>query len=131
MCHFLGQVLDCAYTIIIIIIIVVVLSDFITPELSGSFSLESNFSRTFLSILADLSNAVVRIVLLFSLISNSSTLSSKPLETVPSALIRIGITVTIIFNSFLDPWQSSSICLSFRFHLFTLYGPLGRQKFFS
>ena len=49
-----------------------------------------------LSILADLNNAVW-MVLIFPLISNFSSLSSKPFGTVPSAPITIGITVTLIF----------------------------------
>ena len=60
----------------------------------------SQVSRTFPSILADLNNAVVWIVSIRPPISNSSGTLSKPLETVPNALIRIDITV--IFHSFLS-----------------------------
>ena len=44
-------------------------------------------SRTLLSTLADLSNAEVWVISIFSLIFSSSSLSSKPLSTVPSVLI--------------------------------------------
>ena len=53
-------------------------------------------SRTLLSILADLNNAVVQIVLNRSPISNSSSPLSKPLGSIPSAPIAINITITLI-----------------------------------
>ena len=67
-------------------------------------------SRTLLSILADLDNAVVCIladlnvvvwmVATRPLISNSSSPFINPLVTVSNAPITIGITVTFIFHSF-------------------------------
>ena len=53
-------------------------------------------SRTLLSILADLNNADVGIVSIRFLISNFSNPLPKPLETVPSESIIIGIIVTLI-----------------------------------
>ena len=60
-------------------------------------------SRTFLSILADLSNAVVCMVLICPLISNFSSLLSNPLGIVPGATIAIGITIIIIIIIYLKP----------------------------
>ena len=57
-------------------------------------------SRTILSILADLNCVVVCIVLIVTLISNSSNYLSIPVGTVPSASIIIGITVILMFHSF-------------------------------
>ena len=68
--------------------------------LSSSDCKSLQISRTLLSILADLSNAMVRMVSILPLISNSSSLSFKLLGTVPSAPITIGITVTLIFHSY-------------------------------
>ena len=70
-------------------------------------------SRTLLSILTDLSNAVVWVVSARPLISNSSSLITK----LPSVPIITSITVTFMFHDFLILWQSSSICLYFRFFL--------------
>ena len=57
-------------------------------------------SRTPLSILADINNAVVRMVSICPLISKSSSLFINPLGIVPSALITTSITVTFMFHSF-------------------------------
>ena len=54
--------------------------------------------RTLLTILADLNNDAVWMVSICPAISNSSNLLSKPLWTVPSAPITIGITVTHMFQ---------------------------------
>ena len=67
-------------------------------NLSDSKSLQ--VSRTLLSILADLNNAVVWMVSTHPLISKSSCPCTNPLVTVPSALITIRITVTFMFHSF-------------------------------
>ena len=56
-------------------------------------------SRTLLSILADLSNAVVWIVFIHPVISMSSSYFINPLVTVPRAPIPIGINVTFMFRS--------------------------------
>ena len=50
-----------------------------------------------MSILVDLNNAIVSMVLGSPQISNFSSLLTNPLGTVPSALITIGITITLIY----------------------------------
>ena len=65
-------------------------------RLDGSKSFR--VSWTLLGILADLNNAVVWIVSILPLISNSSRLFSKPLETVLSAPTTTCITVTFMFQ---------------------------------
>ena len=86
--------------------------------------------RTFLSILADLNNAVVWMVSAGSLISNSSSFLTKTQGIVPSAPITIGVTVTFIFHGFffLVLRQNLSICLFFRFLWFSISGRAGRQS---
>ena len=71
----------------------------ISVDIFNSLSLESErqqVSRTLLSILADLNKAVVRIISILPPISHSPS----HLETVPSAPITIGITVTFMFHNF-------------------------------
>ena len=69
-------------------------------HLSLSDSKSSQVSRTLLSILADLNNAVAWMVPASALISKSSSLLTKPLGIVPNAPITIGNNVTSMFNSF-------------------------------
>ena len=57
-------------------------------------------SRTLLSILADLNNAVIWMVLLLPLISISPSVSFKSFLIAPSAATTTGITVTFIFLNF-------------------------------
>ena len=74
------------------------------------------FSRTLLSILANLNNAVIWIVSIRPLISNSSISCTNLLGTEPRAPITIGITVTFMFHSFFSVlWQGRGIYLSFCF----------------
>ena len=70
-------------------------------------------SRTFLSILAVLHNAVVWIVSTCSQISKSSSSRTNPLKTLTSAPITIGITVIFTFNIF----QFSVLVTFFTCHL--------------
>ena len=65
---------------------------------SELLTLAPMFSRTLLSILFDLNNAIVLMVSTRPLILNTSDLFPKTLGTVPSALITIGTTVTLIFR---------------------------------
>ena len=70
-------------------------------------------SRTFVNILVDLDNDVVRIVAIF-LISYSSCLFPNFLGTVSISPITISNTVTHTFPSFLVLRQSLTNCLAFR-----------------
>ena len=79
--------------------------------------------QTLISILIDLNNAVVWMVLILPLISNSSNLFSKPLGTVLSASLTICTTITFNFHSFL-----SSLARSKYLSLFSLWGPLRWQS---
>ena len=97
---------------------------FFTPmvfhwSLSNNKSLE--VSRTLLSILANLSNAVVWMVSSHPLIFKSSSSCINPLVTVPRALITIGITVTFMFHSF---FNSLARCRYLTFFLFSFNFPL-------
>ena len=76
-------------------------------------------SRTLLSILADLNNAVVWVFSTRPLIFKSSSLCTNPLVTVPRTPITISITVTFrfhnFFNSLARPRYLSFFLLSFSF----------------
>ena len=67
---------------------------------SLSDSKSPQVSRTLLSILAVLNNAVIRMVSTRPPTSKSSSTFSNPLVTVPNAPITIGIIVTCMFHSF-------------------------------
>ena len=67
---------------------------------SSSDNKSPQVSRTLLSILADLSHAVVRMVLAHPPIPNTFSPFTKPLETAPSAPGISGITVTFMFHKF-------------------------------
>ena len=67
-------------------------------SISDSKSLQD--SGTLLSILADLTDAVVLLVFTCSFISGSSSHFTNPFGIVPSAPFAIGITVTLMFHSF-------------------------------
>ena len=75
-------------------------SPFILALVDG-FSLKwLQVSRTLLSILADLNNAVVWMVSTHPLTSMPSSPCTNPLVTAPSSPITIGISVTFMFHSF-------------------------------
>ena len=74
-------------------------------------------SRTLLSILAVLNNAVVWMVSTRPPTSNPSSPFSNPLVTVPNAPITIGIIVTCMFHRFFNSLVRSSY-LSFFSHSF-------------
>ena len=69
-------------------------------HLSLSDNKSFQVSKTLLSILADLNNAVVLMVSYCPLISKFSSPFTNLLMTVPRALITIGITVTFMFHNF-------------------------------
>ena len=76
-------------------------------------------SRTLLSILADLSYAVVWMVSTRTLISNFSILCTNHLVTVPRVPIIIGIVAILMFHSFFSSLARSRY-LSF-FSLFSIF----------
>ena len=83
-------------------------------------------SRTLLSILADLCNAVVWIVSTHPVISESFCPFTNPLVTVPRAPFKIGTTVTFMFHSLFVFFNSLAISrylyffsLSFNFTLWS------------
>ena len=75
-------------------------------------------SRTLLSILTILNNAVVWIVSTRPPTSKSSSPFSNPLVTVPNTPITIGIIVTCMFNSFFNSLARSRY-ISFFSHSFS------------
>ena len=83
-----------------------------TSALAVVYPLEFEWQQVFFSlqdpsrILANLNKAVFRIVSTPPLISKSSSSSTNPLLTVPSAPITVGITVTFMFHCFC--FQSSN-----------------------
>ena len=79
---------------------------------SLSDSKSSRVSRTLLSILIDLNNAVIWTI------SNASIPLSKPLGSIPSASIIISVTVTFPLHRFLSTLASLSFCF---FLVFTLW----------
>ena len=79
---------------------------------SLSDSKSPQVSRTLLSILAVLKNAVVWMVSTRPLTSKSSSPFSNPLVTVPNAPITIGIIVTCMFHGFFNS-LARSMYLSF------------------
>ena len=95
-----------------------------SSPLADSLLLESEWqeiSRTHLSILTDLSNAVVWMVSTLPLISKSSSPLTNPLVTVPRAPNTIGITITFTFHSFFpSPRKVNVLILLFTFD-FTLW----------
>ena len=87
-------------------------------------------SRTLLSILADLSNALVWIISTRPLISKFSILCTNPLVTVPRAPITFGITVTFMFHNFFSSLARSRYYPSFRFLSTLLCGQPEQQSSF-
>ena len=93
-------------------------------SLSDSKSLQ--VSRTLLSILADLNNAVVLMVSTCPLISKSSSPFNNPLEIIPSAPI---IIVIFMFHRFLVLKQGRDNYLSLFFTFFWFYFVLFQETF--
>ena len=92
---------------------------------SLSESKPSQVSRTLLSILSDLNIAAVWMVSTCPLISKSSSPCTNPFEFVPSAPIKIGITVSFMFHSccFFFNSRARSRYLSF----FSFYSVVSRD----
>ena len=94
---------------------------------SLSDSKSPQVSRTLLSILAVLNNAVVRMVSTRPPTSKSSSPFSNPLVTVPKAPITIGIIVTYMFHSFFQfPSKIEVLILLFTF--FQFYSVVSRDS---
>ena len=85
-------------------------------------------SRTLLSILADLNNAVVWMVSTHLLISKSSCPCTQPLVIVPSAQITNGITVTFMFLSFFSSLARSRYLSLFSLSISFTLGTTGTAK---
>ena len=84
-------------------------------------------SRTLLSILAVLKNAVVWMVSTRPPTSKSSSPFSNPLVTVPSAPITIGIIVTYVFHSFFNSLARSRLLIPL-FTFFQFYSVVSRDR---
>ena len=83
-------------------------------------------SRTLLSILADLNNAVVWMVSTRPVISKSSSLCTNPLVNVTRAPITIGIIATFMFHSFFNSLAKVKVLISF-FTFFQFYSVVRRD----
>ena len=83
-------------------------------------------SRTLLSILVVLTNAVLWMIFTRLPTSNSSSPFSNPLVTVPNAPITIGIIVTCMFHCFFNSLARSRY-LSFFSHFFQFYCVVSRD----
>ena len=77
-------------------------------------------SRTILSILDDLNNAVVWMVSTCAVIFKSSSPCANSLVTVPRVPITIGIILTFIFHSFINSLAGTYLFFSLSFN-FTLW----------
>ena len=102
--------------------------EFFTQALADGFSQEfelQHVSRTLLSVLADLRNAVVRMVSTRPLISKSSSPCTNPLVTIPRAPITIGIIVTFMFHSFFNSLGKIQVPL---FTFFQFYSVVSRDR---
>ena len=104
------------YYYLLIIFFTSALADVLHWSLSDSKS--PQVSRTLLSILAILNNAVVWMVSTRSLTSKSSSPFNNPLGTVRKVPITIGIIVTIMFHNFFNSLPRSRY-LSFFSHSFS------------
>ena len=85
-------------------------------------------SRTLLSILADLKNAVVCMVSTRPLISKFSSPCTNPLVTVPWTTITIGIIVSFLFQGFFSSLARSRYFPIFRILSILLCVPPGQQS---
>ena len=84
-------------------------------------------SMTFLSILADLNNAEVWMASPHPLISMSSSTSTNPLATLPSAPITIGIAITFLLHRFFQFPKKVRVLMSLRTFLH-LYPVISRNS---
>ena len=94
---------------------------------SLSDSKSPQVSRTFLSILAILNNAVIWMVSTRPPTSKSSSSFSNPLVTAPNAPITIGIIVTCMFHCFLLFSSKVEVLISL-FTFFQIYSVVSRDS---
>ena len=101
--HFLGQIMVCVYCIfqhlsLFLLILLLEIFSYLHYLMVFHWSLSGGWcpqvSRTLLSIVADLNNAVVWMVSNCYLISTSSSPFTKPLGIVPSVPITVSVNVT-------------------------------------
>ena len=79
-------------------------------------------SKTHLSILADFSRSVVKMVSIFTLLSSSPKLLSRAFGTIPSVPNTTGITVIFMFHGFFNSLARSKYLSIFSLpFIFTLY----------
>ena len=95
---------------------------------SLSDSKSPQVSRSFLSILAVLSNAIVWMVSTRPLTSKSSRPFNKPLVTAPKAPITIGKIVTFMFPSYFFQFSSKVDVLILLFTFFQNYYVVSRDS---
>ena len=93
---------------------------------SLSDSKSPQVSCTLLSIMADLSNAVVWVVSSRPFISKFYSFFIKHLITEPRVLITTGVTITLMFHSFFQFLQGRGTDPSLRFHSLLLCGQSGQ-----
>ena len=92
---------------------------------------DSNFfqvSRTFLSIIPDLNNAVVWMIYSHPFFFKSFSPFNNHSVTVPTSIFTIGINDTFIFHSFPIPLQGPGINPFFHFFSILLCSKLGQQS---
>ena len=83
-----------------------------------------------LSILANLNKAINRMVSIHPLISNSTSLFTKSLGTVPSSLTTNDITVTLVFHSFFNSLIRSKYLSNFWLFLFGVLEQQNSEELF-
>ena len=114
--------------IIIIIIIIIIIKVFHISISWWSFTSKTpQVTRTLLSILAVLNNAVVRMISTHLLTSKSSSPFNNPLNTVPKAPITFGIIFTFMFHSFFQFFSKVEI-LILLFSFFQFYSVVHRDS---
>ena len=132
--HFLYFHFVVCWNIIIIIIIISFLVSS-SEQLQLMVSLKNlsdskspQVSRTICSILANFHNAVVWMVLILLLISNSSNPFFKPLGTIPSIPTTTSNTVTLMFHSFFSSLARSKYLFLFSLSLIFILWSVGTAK---
>ena len=91
------------------------------PSLEPKWQKFPQVSRALFNTLVDLNNAVIWTVLIRPLISNSTSPLSKPLRTIPSASVTIGIIFIVMLLNF---FSSLARCKHLFLFLLSLIFPL-------